>query len=300
MDALKLDGNAAAGLLQEVFTAEITTARGMCAGCGAVEPVGAVSLYSGAGMVLRCPHCDAVLVKASRAAEERLRRGDVAIARADDGVLVGAVGISTDVLEEGESGRRSFRFIPGPVFCQLLMADEINRASPRTQSALLQSMQEKHVTVAGNRHDLPAPFHVLATQNPLEQEGTYPLPEAQLDRFAVRMTIGYPQQGDEARMLAGRAKGLKFTGAKTVQELVANLKKNPQKVTFASSGAGSSRLRCSTIARTRASTSATRANRCPSPTPAALTGERASSLTTVRWTDGRPSSPARATRPGHR
>ena len=80
-------------------------------------------------------------------------------------------------------GRRSFRFIKGPIFAQLLMADEINRASPRTQSALLQAMQEHHVTVAGERHDLPRPFHVLATQNPLEQEGTYPLPEAQLDRF---------------------------------------------------------------------------------------------------------------------
>ncbi|MFO1055743.1 MAG: AAA family ATPase, partial [Dongiaceae bacterium] len=91
--------------------------------------------------------------------------------------------IGSEVLEEGESGRRTFRFIPGPVFCQLLMADEINRASPRTQSALLQAMQERQVSVAGHSHDLPAPFHVLATQNPLEQEGTYPLPEAQLDRF---------------------------------------------------------------------------------------------------------------------
>jgi MoxR-like ATPase len=82
--------------------------------------------------------------------------------------------IGSEVLEESESGRRSFRFIPGPVFCQLLMADEINRASPRTQSALLQAMQEHRVSVAGSYHDLPAPFHVLATQNPLEQEGTYP------------------------------------------------------------------------------------------------------------------------------
>src|SRR5882724_5872807 len=95
--------------------------------------------------------------------------------------------LGSEVLEETDAGRRSFRFIQGPVFAQLLMADEINRASPRTQSALLQSMQEKHVTVAGNRHDLPAPFHVLATQNPLEQEGTYPLPEAQLDRFLLQI-----------------------------------------------------------------------------------------------------------------
>jgi MoxR-like ATPase len=93
--------------------------------------------------------------------------------------------IGAEVLEESAAGKRSFRFIPGPVFTQLLLADEINRASPRTQSALLQSMQEYHVTVAGQRHDLPKPFHVLATQNPLEQEGTYPLPEAQLDRFRI-------------------------------------------------------------------------------------------------------------------
>ena len=90
---------------------------------------------------------------------------------------------------------------PGPVFTQLLMADEINRASPRTQSALLQSMQEHHVTVAGVRHDLPAPFHVLATQNPLEQEGTYPLPEAQLDRFLLQIDVLYPDRDAERRML---------------------------------------------------------------------------------------------------
>ena len=91
--------------------------------------------------------------------------------------------LGSEVLDESDTGRRQFRFVPGPVFCQLMMADEINRASPRTQSALLQAMQEHHVTVAGVRHDLPRPFHVLATQNPIEQEGTYPLPEAQLDRF---------------------------------------------------------------------------------------------------------------------
>src|SRR5256886_12189113 len=91
--------------------------------------------------------------------------------------------LGSEVLEETPGGKRNFRFIPGPIFAQLLMADEINRASPRTQSALLQAMQEQHVTVAGARHDLPKPFNVLATQNPLEQEGTYPLPEAQLDRF---------------------------------------------------------------------------------------------------------------------
>src|SRR6185312_17437339 len=98
--------------------------------------------------------------------------------------------VGSEVLDETD-GRRTFRFVKGPVFCQFLMADEINRASPRTQSALLQAMQERHVTVAGQRYDLPKPFHVLATQNPLEQEGTYPLPEAQLDRFLMQVDVGY-------------------------------------------------------------------------------------------------------------
>ena len=97
--------------------------------------------------------------------------------------------LGSEVLEEGADKSRAFRFIKGPVFAQLLMADEINRASPRTQSALLQAMQEYHVSVAGQRHDLPRPFHVLATQNPLEQEGTYPLPEAQLDRFLLQIDV---------------------------------------------------------------------------------------------------------------
>ena len=109
--------------------------------------------------------------------------------------------LGSEVLDVDAQGRRSFRFVPGPVFCQLLMADEINRASPRTQSALLQAMQEHHVTVAGERHDLPNPFHVLATQNPIEQEGTYPLPEAQLDRFLVQVDISYPPLDAERRML---------------------------------------------------------------------------------------------------
>jgi MoxR-like ATPase len=109
--------------------------------------------------------------------------------------------LGTEVLEESQTGKRSFRFISGPVFAQLLMADEINRASPRTQSALLQAMQEQHVTVAGTRHDLPKPFHVLATQNPLEQEGTYPLPEAQLDRFLMEIDVGYPDREAERRIL---------------------------------------------------------------------------------------------------
>jgi MoxR-like ATPase len=109
--------------------------------------------------------------------------------------------LGAEVLEESAAGKRSFRFIAGPVFAQLLMADEINRASPRTQSALLQAMQEQHITVAGMRHDLPKPFHVLATQNPLEQEGTYPLPEAQLDRFLMEIDVEYPNRDAERRIL---------------------------------------------------------------------------------------------------
>ncbi len=109
--------------------------------------------------------------------------------------------LGSEVMDQDEKGMRKFRFIPGPIFAQLLMADEINRASPRTQSALLQSMQEYHITVAGARHDLPSPFHVLATQNPLEQEGTYPLPEAQLDRFLLQIDIDYPELEAERRIL---------------------------------------------------------------------------------------------------
>ncbi len=109
--------------------------------------------------------------------------------------------LGSEVLEESDSGRRAFRFIKGPVFTQLLMADEINRASPRTQSALLQAMQEHRVSVAGSYHPLPQPFHVLATQNPLEQEGTYPLPEAQLDRFLLQIDVSYPDLAAERKML---------------------------------------------------------------------------------------------------
>mgnify|MGYP001478132908 CR=1 FL=1 len=108
--------------------------------------------------------------------------------------------IGSEILDENEDGR-SFRFFPGPVFTQVLMADEINRASPRTQSALLQAMQEREVSVAGHTHALPSPFHVLATQNPIEQEGTYPLPEAQLDRFLLQVNIGYPDPDAERQML---------------------------------------------------------------------------------------------------
>jgi MoxR-like ATPase len=108
--------------------------------------------------------------------------------------------LGSEILEETQNGR-AFRFVRGPIFTRLLMADEINRASPRTQSALLQAMQERHVTIAGARHDLPAPFHVLATQNPIEQEGTYPLPEAQLDRFLLKIDVDYPDLETERRIL---------------------------------------------------------------------------------------------------
>ena len=108
--------------------------------------------------------------------------------------------LGSEVLD-GDAGTRAFRFIEGPVFCQLLMADEINRASPRTQSALLQAMQEREVTIAGQHRPLPRPFHVLATQNPIEQEGTYPLPEAQLDRFLVQVDVDYPDRATERDIL---------------------------------------------------------------------------------------------------
>ena len=115
--------------------------------------------------------------------------------------------LGSEVLEGSDAGRRSFRFIRGPVFCQMLMADEINRASPRTQSALLQAMQEHRVSVAGEYHDLPSPFHVLATQNPLEQEGTYPLPEAQLDRFFMQVNVDYPDLNSERDILVNTTGG---------------------------------------------------------------------------------------------
>ncbi len=123
--------------------------------------------------------------------------------------------LGAEVLEESDTGKRHFRFLPGPVFCQLLMADEINRASPRTQSALLQAMQEHQVTIAGVAHDLPRPFHVLATQNPIEQEGTYPLPEAQLDRFLFQIDISYPDEADERDILLATT-GASEAAAKTV------------------------------------------------------------------------------------
>ncbi|MGY4803168.1 AAA family ATPase [Teichococcus aerofrigidensis] len=131
--------------------------------------------------------------------------------------------LGSEVLEEGADGRRAFRFIRGPVFCQLLMADEINRASPRTQSALLQAMQERKVAMGGATYPLPAPFHVLATQNPIEQEGTYPLPEAQLDRFLLEVEVSYPDAAAERAMLLATtgATEARAEPAMTAAELIA-------------------------------------------------------------------------------
>jgi MoxR-like ATPase len=131
--------------------------------------------------------------------------------------------LGTEVLEETPGGKRNFRFIPGPIFAQLLMADEINRASPRTQSALLQAMQELHVTVAGARYDVPKPFHVLATQNPIEQEGTYPLPEAQLDRFLMEIDVDYPDIEAERRIVFDTTgtEEIKAKPAMTAEDLIA-------------------------------------------------------------------------------
>ncbi len=140
--------------------------------------------------------------------------------------------LGAEILEQAEDGKRSFRFIEGPVFTQLLMADEINRASPRTQSALLQAMQERRVTVNGKPHDLPAPFHVLATQNPIEQEGTYPMPEAQLDRFLMQVDVDYPSLEAERRMMVVTTsntvgKAQKILDAKRLQELQALVRDIP-------------------------------------------------------------------------
>lgn len=140
--------------------------------------------------------------------------------------------LGSEVMDQDENGRRSFRFVKGPVFAQLLMADEINRASPRTQSALLQSMQEYHVTIAGQRYDLPAPFHVLATQNPLEQEGTYPLPEAQLDRFLLQVDVLYPELDAERQILLettsrSEAKPREVIAAGRLQEIQSLIRQMP-------------------------------------------------------------------------
>jgi MoxR-like ATPase len=107
----------------------------------------------------------------------------------------------TDVMyEDRGSGERTFKFIPGPLFANVLLADEINRTPPKTQSALLEGMAERQVSVGGKRHGLPNPFFVLATQNPIEQEGTYPLPEAQLDRFLMKVLVRYPSEDEERKI----------------------------------------------------------------------------------------------------
>lgn len=131
--------------------------------------------------------------------------------------------LGSEVLETDAEGKRSFRFIPGPVFTSLLLADEINRASPRTQSALLQAMAEHHVTIAGHPHDLPVPFHVLATQNPIEQQGTYPLPEAQLDRFLLKIDVDYPDAETERRILIETtgSEGVELKAVLTVERMMA-------------------------------------------------------------------------------
>ncbi len=112
----------------------------------------------------------------------------------------------TMVLEEHESGRREFRFVRGPIFTNILLADEINRTPPKTQAALLQAMQERQVTVGQDTHNLPEPFFVIATQNPIEQEGTYPLPEAQLDRFMFNIKVDYPSLEEEKQILSSTSK----------------------------------------------------------------------------------------------
>ncbi len=130
--------------------------------------------------------------------------------------------LGSEILDQNADGSRAFRFIEGPIFCQLLMADEINRASPRTQSALLQAMQEKEVTIAGEHRPLGVPFHVLATQNPIEQEGTYPLPEAQLDRFLVQIDVPYPDRDAERDILIATTgtEDAASTAVFTAQELL--------------------------------------------------------------------------------
>lgn len=120
----------------------------------------------------------------------------------------------TEVIQEDpETGRRGFHFVEGPVFSNLLLADEINRTPPKTQAALLEAMQEKQVTAAGKKHRLPDPFFVLATQNPIEQEGTYPLPEAQLDRFMFQVTIDYPSEEEELEVILGSGNATGGTGS---------------------------------------------------------------------------------------
>src|SRR3954463_1043712 len=132
----------------------------------------------------------------------------------------------TTVLDENEQGRREFRFVRGPVFANIVLADEINRTPPKTQAALLQAMQERQVSVGQDTLDLPAPFFVIATQNPIEQEGTYPLPEAQLDRFMFNVRVDYPAIDEEKRILQMIAKDEKLELTKVLSaKAIINLQK---------------------------------------------------------------------------
>jgi MoxR-like ATPase len=148
----------------------------------------------------------------------------------------------TQVLEESDSGRRSFRFVEGPIFTNILLADEINRTPPKTQAALLEAMQERQVSIGRETHALPDPFFTIATQNPVEQEGTYPLPEAQLDRFMFNIKIDYPTADEEERILTATTRGETTTVNKvlsarailTCQKLVASIAAGPLVIRYAS------------------------------------------------------------------
>ena len=132
----------------------------------------------------------------------------------------------TNVLDEDEEGRRQFRFVEGPIFTNILLADEINRTPPKTQAALLQAMQEREITIGRTTYDLAPPFFTIATQNPIEQEGTYPLPEAQLDRFMFNIKVGYPTAEDEEKILAAASRGEKKEVRKVLSaKAIVNLQK---------------------------------------------------------------------------
>ena len=147
----------------------------------------------------------------------------------------------TNVLDEDDQGKRAFRFVKGPIFTNILLADEINRTPPKTQAALLQAMQEREVTISGKTYDLPQPFFTIATQNPIEQEGTYPLPEAQLDRFMFNIKVGYPSATEEEQILAATTRNetpevKKILSAKAIvnlQKLVNSIAVSEQIIKYA-------------------------------------------------------------------